>query len=113
MFSKIQIIQIIVASSVIYVWTIRIRNVIKEFELFKINEVVRSLIGATKIVLSTLLIVGIWYPNLVFIPAVLMSLFMIGAQYYHFKIKDPFIKFIPSLTFLVMSLMIAIENIPN
>ncbi len=113
MFSKIQIVQLIVAISVFYVWTIRIRNVIKEFELFQINEIFRSLIGASKMILSTLLIIGIWYPNLVFIPAVLMSLFMVGAQYYHFKIKDPFIKFVPSLIFLVLSLMITIEYIPN
>ena len=113
MFNQSQIFQLIVAFSVFYVWTIRIRNVIKEFELFQISEVIRSLIGATKIVLSTLLVVGVWYSNLVFIPAVLMSLFMIGAQYYHFKIKDPFIKYIPSFIFLVMSVMIAISNIPQ
>ena len=93
MFTTSHILQIIVAFSVYYVWTIRIKNVVKEFELFGFNEIERSLIGSTKIVLSTLLVVGVWYPNLVFVPSVLMAGFMLGAQYYHFKIKDPVIKY--------------------
>ena len=107
MFTLIQYLQLIVGVSVFYVWTFRIHNVIREFELFGFNEITRSLIGATKIVLSTLLTVGVWYPDLVFIPAVLMSAFMLGAQYYHFKIKDPMIKYLPSFIFLILSLIIA------
>ena len=113
MFTLIQYLQMIVGVSVFYVWTFRIHNVIREFELFGFNEITRSLVGATKIALSTLLIIGVWYTDLVFIPSVLMSGFMLGAQYYHFKIKDPIIKYVPSFIFLILSLTIAYSTSPN
>ena len=108
----IQAFQIAVATSVFFVWTFRIHNVIKEFEQFGFNEIQRSLIGASKLCLSTLLIVGIWYSNMVFIPSCLMACFMIGAQYYHFKIKDPVVKYIPSFILLMFSIFILINSIP-
>tara|TARA_B110000483_G_C18129235_1_gene516942 strand:+ start:879 stop:1214 length:336 start_codon:yes stop_codon:yes gene_type:complete len=102
--------QILVAISVIYVWTFRFHNVKKEFKQFGLSDLSRNIIGATKISLSTLLIVGIWYSSLVLIPAILMAIFMIGAQYFHFKIRDPFIKYLPSLVLLVLSAFIAYSS---
>lgn len=103
--------QIIVAISVVYVWTFRFHNVLKEFEQFGLSDLTRNMVGATKIALATLLVAGIWYPSLVFIPAVIMGLLMIGAQYFHFKIKNPFIKHLPSLILLILSLFIAYSSI--
>ena len=103
--------QIIVAISVVYVWTFRFHNVIKEFEQFGLSDLTRNIVGATKISLATLLFVGIWYPSLVLIPSILMGLLMIGAQYFHFKISNPFIKHLPSLILLVLSSFIAYSSI--
>ena len=103
--------QIIVAISVVYVWTFRFHNVIKEFEQFGLSDLTRNIVGATKISLATLLVVGIWYPPLVLIPSILMGLLMIGAQYFHFKISNPFVKHLPSLILLVLSIFIAYSSI--
>ena len=103
--------QIIVAISVVYVWTFRFHNVLKEFEQFGLGDLTRNIVGATKISLATLLIVGIWYSSLVLIPSILMGLLMIGAQYFHFKISNPFIKHLPSLILLVLSAFIAYSSI--
>ncbi len=102
--------QIIVAISVVYVWTFRFHNVTKEFKEFGLSDLTRNIVGATKISLSTLLIAGIWFSSLVPIPAILMALFMVGAQYFHFKIRDPFIKYLPSLVLLVLSVFIAYSS---
>ena len=99
--------QIILAISVVYVWTFRFHNVLKEFEQFGLSDITRNIVGATKISLATLLIVGIWYPSLALIPSILMGLLMIGAQYFHLKISNPFIKRLPSLILLVLSVFIA------
>ena len=107
----INLAQIIVAISVVYVWTFRFHNVIKEFEQFGLNDLTRNIVGATKISLATLLVVGIWYPSLVLIPSILMGLLMIGAQYFHFKISNPFIKHLPSLILLILSAFIAFSSI--
>jgi len=103
--------QIIVAISVVYVWTFRFHNVLIEFEQFGLSDLTRNIVGATKISLATLLVVGIWYPELVLIPAILMGILMIGAQYFHFKISNPFIKHLPSLILLVLSSLIAYSSI--
>jgi hypothetical protein len=103
--------QIIVAVSVVYVWTFRYHNVLKEFEQFGLSDLTRNIVGATKISLATLLVVGIWYPSLVLIPSILMGLLMIGAQYFHFKISNPFIKHLPSLILLALSAFIAYSSI--
>ncbi len=103
--------QIIVAISVLYVWTFRFHNVLKEFEQFGFSDLTRNIVGATKTSLATLLIAGIWYPSLVLIPSVLMGLLMIGAQFFHYKINNPFIKHLPSLILLVLSTFIAYSSI--
>ena len=103
--------QIIVAVSVLYVWTFRFHNVLKEFEQFGLSDLTRNIVGATKISLATLLVAGIWHPSLVLIPSILMGLLMVGAQYFHFKISNPLIKHLPSLILLVLSSFIAYFSI--
>ncbi|WP_242121659.1 DoxX family protein [Aestuariivivens sediminicola] len=103
--------QVIVAISVVFVWTFRFHNVLKEFQQFGLSDLTRNLIGATKISLATLLVVGIWYSSLVLVPAILMGLLMIGAQYFHFKVRNPFIKHLPSLILLILCTVIAYSSI--
>jgi len=104
------IIQLAIAISVAFVWIFRFHNVEKEFNQFKLSLVTRSFVGFSKTALSTLLVVGIWYPELVFIPAILMAFFMLSAQFFHFKISNPFIKHLPSLILLILSLYVAYQS---
>jgi DoxX-like family len=99
--------QVIVAVSVLYVWIFRFDNIVKEFTHYGLSTTTRSMVGAAKIALSTLLIAGIWYPDLVLIPALLLAAFMISAQYFHFKVNNPLPKRIPSLLLLVLCFFIA------
>ena len=105
------LVQMVLALSVAYVWIFRYDNVVKEFKQFGLNDLTRNFVGASKIALATLLVVGIWYPSLVQIPSVLMGLFMISAQYFHFKIKNPLIKHLPSLILLILCAVIALKSI--
>jgi len=103
--------QIIVAASVYYVWIFRYFNIIKEFNQFGLSDLTRSFVGSTKITLAALLIVGIWYPEFIAIPAALMGLFMLSAQYFHFKAKNPFIKKLPSIILLILCTFLTIVSI--
>jgi hypothetical protein len=107
------VLQSAVAISVVYVWVFRYHNVLKEFEQFGLGDTTRNLVGATKISLATLLVVGIWYESLIFIPAILMGLFMVSAQYFHFKMKNPIIQKLPSLVLLIFCLALAYFNCPS
>ncbi|WP_373710010.1 DoxX family protein [Kaistella sp.] len=100
--------QIIVAASVFYVWIFRYDVIIKEFKQFILSDLTRTFVGAAKISVATLLVAGIWFPALVAIPAIVMGLFMVAAQFFHFKIKNPFIKHLPSLVLLILCIFIAL-----
>ena len=41
--------QIIIAISVIYVWVFRFDNIIKEFEQYSLSDMIRNIVGASKI----------------------------------------------------------------
>lgn len=98
--------QIVIAVSVYYVWIFRYFNVIKEFEQFGLSDVTRNFVGAAKISMSALLLVGIWFPDIIIIAAGVMGFFMIGAQFFHFKIKNSFIKHLPSLILLILCMFL-------
>ena len=99
--------QIVIALSIAFVWIVRYDNIVKEFNQYGIPNLLRNLTGAAKIALSTLLVAGIWYPALIFIPALLMAVLMICAQIAHVKVSNPMIKFVPSLLLLILSLFVA------
>ena len=102
-----QICQVTVAISVLFVWIFRYHNVLKEFKQFGLSDITRNMVGSSKTILSSLLVVGIWHKELVLISSVLMALFMVAAQFFHFKVKNPFIKHLPSLILLLLSAYIA------
>lgn len=100
--------QLVIALSVGYVWIFRFDNIVKEFKQYGLSDLTRTIVGASKIVLATLLVTGIWFPTLVFIPALIMAFLMMCAQYFHFKVKNPWSKHLPSLLLLAASLFVAL-----
>lgn len=108
----IKLAQIVLPLSVAYVWVFRFHNVVKEFKEFGLSDLTRNMVGASKISVAALIFAGIWYSSLVFIPSILMGLFMIAAQFFHFKVKNPFIKHLPSLVLLILCVFLAVTSIP-
>ncbi len=102
--------QLIVAISVLFVWVFRFHNVEKEFKQFGLSVTIRSAVGASKIALATLLLVGICQPCYVFYSAILMGFFMLSAQYFHFRVKNTLQKRIPSFIFLSLCVFIALQS---
>jgi len=99
--------QIVLALSVAYVWIFRFDNIVLEFKQYGLPDLIRNIVGASKIALATLLIAGIWYPGLVLYSALSMAFLMICAQLAHLKVKNPISKHIPSFILLLISLFIA------
>lgn len=102
--------QLIVAISVAYVWIFRYHVVIKEFKQFGQSDLTRAFVGFAKTALATLLVTGIWYPSLIPVSAIIMGFFMLAAQYFHFKVKNPFTKHLPSLILLILCIFIALVS---
>lgn len=102
----ITVLQLVVAFAVAFVWVFRYPNVVADFKQFGLSDVVRNAVGAAKTALATMLVLGIRYPALVPLAAGGMAVFMLAAQFFHFKAGNPFIKKLPSLTLLVLCLFI-------
>lgn len=103
--------QITVSISIIIVWIFRYDNIVLEFKQYGLSDLVRNIVGASKISLATILLLAICYEGLPLVEASLgMAFFMICAQIAHIKVKNPLIKYVPSFIFLVLSLFIAAFN---
>jgi hypothetical protein len=102
------LIQVIIALSVDFVWIFRFDNVTKEFKQFGLSDLIRNIVGAAKISLAALLIAGIWFPDLVLTSSLLMGLFMVSAQFFHFKNNSSIQKRIPSLLLLLACLFVSL-----
>ncbi len=57
--------QLIIAVSIVIVWVFRFDNIVVEFKQYGLSDLVRSMVGASKISLATLLVVGIFYQKVV------------------------------------------------
>ncbi len=99
--------QVVVALSVLFVWVVRLPNVEKEFTEYGLSDVVRNAVGAAKISAAALLLAGLWYPGLVLPAALTMAVFMLFAQYFHFRVRHPASKYVASLVLLLLSLFVA------
>ena len=102
--------QIIVSVSVLYIWVFRYDNIILEFKHYGYSDLLRNAVGASKISISAIMIMGIWFNEVVVYASLSMAFFMLCAQASHLKVKNPIVKFIPSFVFLLMSLFVAAFN---
>ncbi len=115
----IVLIKIIVGLSVLNVWLIRANkptrwrganaaNLTEEFAYYGISRGFMKMIGNIKIILAILLILSIWINWLENFAALGISIMMLAAVGMHLKVKDPFIRALPSFTFSILSLILVI-----
>ena len=109
--------QIIIALSVIRVWTMNFnkpsrwrgggaKNMKEEFIAYGLPSWIMYLVGTLKVVFSIGLIAGLWIPEVIKFSASGIAIMMFFAIVMHVKIKDPISKSIPAIIFLILSLLI-------
>ena len=98
--------QIIIAISILIVWVFRFDNIVIEFKQYGLSDLIRSLVGAAKIAMATLLIAGVWYPTLILVPAGVIAFLMLCALYAHFSVRNPMQKYLPAFSLLCLSLFL-------
>lgn len=106
--------QIIIAMVLVNVWLVRFHkptkyrgggavNMADEFAAYGLPKWFMYLVGAGKIFIAALMIIGFWVPMVVYPASALLVLLMIGAVAMHVKIRDPFIRAVPALIMLAMA----------
>ena len=76
--------QLIVSISIIIVWIFRYENIVIEFKDYGYPDLLRNVVGAAKISLATILILGIWYEELLFVSSLLMAFLMFMCSVFTF-----------------------------
>lgn len=116
------VLQVIVGLGLLNVWLVRARSATayrggtaqslkEEFAVYGLPEWTFYLVGGLKIVSGVLLIIGIWVPRLVVLPALIVAGLMVGALAMHAKAKDPASKYAPALSVLVLTVAILWLNL--
>jgi|GEM_PF-469624 len=102
--------QALVAASVVFVWVVRYENIIQEFKHYELPEWLRDLVGILKITFSLMLLIGIERPLFAVMGGLGIAILMGAAFVTHLRVKSPALKMFPSLTLLVLSVVIALIN---
>ena len=115
--------QILIALTLINVWLIHFskptkyrgkgaENMLNEFKAYGLPAWFMYLVGVSKLIIASCLIVGVWLPVFVFPATVLLAVLMIGAIAMHLKVKDSFKRTAPAtvllvITFILMALILS------
>ncbi len=99
--------QAFVAASIFFVWGVRYANIVEEFKTYCFPDWLRDFVGIAKITFAILLLMGIDRPRAAVLAGLGIALLMLGAFFTHLRVRNPFLKMLPCLTLLVLSLLIA------
>ena len=111
------VLQVVVALGLLNVWLVRAKastayrggsakSLKEEFAAYGLPDWTFYVVGFLKVSSAVLLIVGIWAPTLIRLPAAIVAVLMVGALAMHAKVRDPLTKSLPALLMLVMCVAI-------
>jgi hypothetical protein len=100
----IEVMKILVFSSVLFVWVVRYRNIVEEFRFYNYPDWLRDLVGILKISLVVMLIQDESF--LINMGALGIMVLMLAAVITHFRVKNPFAKMLPSMTLFAFCFVI-------
>lgn len=111
--------QLVIALGLLNVWLLRTgkstawrggdaSNMREEFAAYGLPLWFMWVIGALKVTLAILLLVGLWVTPLTRPAAMGVVVLMLGAVAMHFKVGDPLRKSLPAISMLVLSLIVVV-----
>jgi len=105
----IDALKIIAAVAVFFVWVVRYDNIKKEFTDYDLPNWLRDLVGILKI--SFAIMLQLQNEQLIIIGSVGIVILMSGAVVTHLRIKSGFRNILPSITMLIIGLVILLFSI--
>ena len=111
------VLQVAIALVIFAVWILRpnlntnyragdAKNIFEEFAVYGLPKWSVYAVGATKLCLASMLIIGIWYTQLVQYAVMAMGILMAGALICHLKTRgDPLSRATPASLMLVMCVL--------
>lgn len=109
--SAIYAIKAIITSSIFFVWVVRYQNIIEEFKLYGLPAWLRDFVGVLK--LSFVLMLHIPDRTVILFGSLGIALLMMAALITHLRIKNQFYKMLPSMSLMVLSILIFFQTYPG
>ena len=106
----IEVLQVLTASSILFVWVVRYENIITEFQQYQLPVWLRDMVGILKLSFSIMLLAGIYDEKFKYLGSSGLIILMLAALLTHVKMKNSFYKAMPSLTLLVFSTVILMSQ---
>ena len=106
----VAILQIVTATSILFVWIVRYKNIIQEFEQYNLPSWLRDMVGIFKLSFAIMLLIGIFDERFKIIGAGGILLLMIAAFLTHLNVKNPIYKTLPALALLSISIIILFSS---
>ena len=106
----VAILQIVTATSILFVWVVRYKNIIQEFEQYNLPSWLRDVVGILKLSFAIMLLIGIVDERFKIIGVGGISLLMIAAFLTHLSVKNPIYKAVPAITLLSFSVLILLSS---
>ena len=100
--------QVLVASSIFFVWVVRYDNIVSEFRQYGLPDWLRDLVGILKLSLAALLLIGIQRPVLATAAGWGIAFLMLCAFAVHLRAHTPVPRRLPSLALLLLGLFVAV-----
>jgi hypothetical protein len=105
--------QVLIAIVIFNVWVVRRNrttpyrpegagNLEEEFSVYGLPDWVRLGVGGTKLLLASLLLIGLFVIPVARVSSGLLALLMVAAVAAHLRVRDPFIKAVPAIFMAVM-----------
>lgn len=98
---------ILIATSIFFVWVIRYQNIVVEFKEYQLPDWLRDLTGIFKMSFALTLVLGLDSPAMSIVGSVGIALLMACAQAVHLRSGTTMFKRLPSLALLSLSIMSA------
>jgi len=99
--------KILVATSIFFVWVVRYKNIVKEFEEYGIPAWLRDLTGILKLTFALMLLCGQHDRDLTVFGSVGIVVLMACAQVVHIRAETAVFRRVPSFVLLMLSGAIA------
>lgn len=113
--------QVVIALGIFNVWIVRrdratpyrpegAGSIVEEFRRYGLPDWVRVAVGATKVTLAVLLILGLFVSGIALPAAAAMGVLMLGAIGAHVKVRDPLVKSMPAFLMLLLSTVVVVAH---
>ena len=111
--------QVLIAIGILNVWLVRPNRVTayrggaaqtleEEFRVYGLSKPFMFVIGALKLSMASLLLIGVLYPMVTPFASLTLGVLMAGAVMMHLKVRDPFAKMTPAFAMLILCAVVTL-----